>query len=268
VGGVVEGSSVGGVSSAGGVVEGSCAGGAEEGSSVAGSGVSVVVGGGDVGSLGVGGGSSAAGGASPILLLLGEILVLLGGLCGNVSREGSRVACGVDGSFVGTSRGAIGGAVLGVGRAAETGAGPALADRLVAISRSLSPAHGILEPATATPSCALLSTVFSSSAPISATTCSTTTSRGSPMGLSESGASHERSETTTTATATTPTPPSTYPRLALPRRRRRRSKPIHAARRAGGFTPPPSSSSLRTSCFSTGCFGMSSAPYLLANYQP
>ena len=242
-------------SSAGGV-EGSSAGGVE-GSSVAGSGASVVEGGGDVGSLGAGGGSSAAGGpASPVLLILGELLVLPGGLGGKVSREGSRTARGVDGSFVGASRGVIGGAVLGLGRDAETGAGPALADRLVGISWSLSPAHGILEPAATTPSCALLSAV-SPSTPISDTTCSATTSSGSLMGLSESGASHERSETTTTAAVTTPTPPSTYPRPALPRRR---SRPVRAARRAGGFTPRPSSSSLRTNHFSMGCFGMSSAP--------
>jgi hypothetical protein len=235
--GGAEGSSAGGV-------EGSSAGGVE-GSSVAGSGASVV-GGGDVGSLGAGGGSSAAGGtASLVLLILGELLVLLGGRGGTVSREGSRTACGVDGSFVGASRGAIGGAiggaVLGLGRDAETGAGPALADRLVAISWSLSPAHGILEPAAAAPSRALLST-DSPSAPISDTTCSTATSRGWPIGLSESGASQERSETATTAVATTPAPASVYQRPALPRRRRR---PVRAARRTGGFTPRPSSSSLR-----------------------
>src|SRR5918997_244313 len=79
------------------------------------------------------------------------------------------------------------------------------------------------------------------------------------MGLSESGASQERSETTTTAAATTPAPASVYQRPALPRRRRR---PMRAARRTGGFTPRPSSS-LRTSCFSAG-FGMSSAPLLPA----
>jgi hypothetical protein len=254
---------VGGGSSAGGVegssMEGGFSmGGVVEGSSVAGSGVSVV-GGGAVGSLGVGGGSSAAGGAaSPVLLLLGELLVLLGGLGGNVSRAGSRVACGNDDSFV--DGGAVGGAVLGVGWAAGAGTGPALADRLVAIWWSLSPAHGILEPAAATPSPALLGTV-SPSAPISATTCLTTTSRGWPMGLSESGASQERSETITTAAATTTAPASVYPRPALPRRRRR---PMRAARRTGVFTSRPSSSSLRTSRFSMGCFGMSSAPLLPA----
>jgi hypothetical protein len=57
--------------------------------------------------------------------------VLLGG---NVSREdSSRVARGADGAFVDGGDGS-GGVVLGAGRAAETGAGPALADRLVAIS--------------------------------------------------------------------------------------------------------------------------------------
>jgi hypothetical protein len=117
-----------------------------EGSSVAGRGVSVV-GGDDVGSLGVGGGSSAAGGAASPVLLLGELLVLLGGLGGPVSREGSRVVCGADESFVVGGDGslsvaadgalgetAVSGAVLGgLGRVAETGAKPALADRLVAI---------------------------------------------------------------------------------------------------------------------------------------
>jgi hypothetical protein len=77
------------------------------------------------------------------------------------------------------------------------------------------------------------------------------------MGLSESGASQERSETITTAAATTPAPASVYQRPALPRRRRRL---IRAARRAGVFTPRPSSSSLGTTCFSMGSFGMSSAP--------
>ena len=168
------GSSVGGEGSSVGEVEGSSTWGGSsavgvEGSSVAGSGVSVVEGGGDVSSLGVGvsPSSSADGAVSPILL--GELLVLL---AGDVSREGSRVAFGADGTFVD-----VGGVVSGVGRAAETGAGPALADRLVGISWSLSPAHGILEPAAATPSRALLSTV-SPSAPISDTPCLTTTSRG------------------------------------------------------------------------------------------
>ena len=125
------GSSVGGGGSSVGEVEGSSTWGGPsavgvEGSSVAGSGVSVVEGDGDVSSLGVGvSPSSSAGGAvSPILL--GELLVLL---AGDVSREGSRAAFGADDTFVD-----VGGVVSGVGRAAETGAGPALADRLVAIS--------------------------------------------------------------------------------------------------------------------------------------
>ncbi len=229
------GSSTGGGSSAGGV----------EGSSVAGSGVFTVEGGGDASSpcVGVGAPSSAGGAVSPVPLL-GELLVLLGG---NVTRKGSRVACGADGVFV-DGGGDVGGLVLCAGRAAETGAGPALADRLVAISWSFSPAHGILEPAAAAPSRALLSTVFAS-ASISATTCSTTTTRGWPIGLSESGASQERSETTTTAAETTPAPASVYQRPALPRRRRR---PLRAARRTGGFTPQPSSSYLRTGWFSAG----------------
>jgi hypothetical protein len=219
---------VGGGSSAEGV-EGSSAEGVE-GSSVAGSSVSAVEGGGDVGSLGVGASSSSsAGGAISPVPLLGELLLVL--LGGNVSREGSsRVTRGADGAFVdgGDCSGSV---VLGAGRAAETGAGPALADRLVAISWSLSPAHGIPEPTAAAPSRALLSTA-SPSAPISATTCSTATSRGWLMGLSESGASHERSETATTAAATTPAPASAYQRPALPRRRRR---PMRAAWRSAGF---------------------------------
>jgi hypothetical protein len=258
-----EGSSAGG--GAGVVVEGSSVVGGSVsvtvggiGSLVVGGGVSVIGGGDDVvGSLGVEGGFSAAGGAVSSVILLGELLLVL--LDGNASRGGSRIACGAADSFV------DGGAVLDVGRdVAGTGAGPALADRLVAISRSLSPAHGILEPAAATPSCALLSAV-SPSAPISATTCLTTTSRGWPMtsigwlmGLSESGASQERSEITTTAAATTPAPASVYQRPALPRRPRRL---IRAARRRTGVFEPRSSSfsSLRTSCFSA-CFRMSSAP--------
>lgn len=56
------------------------------------------------------------------------------------------------------------------------------------------------------------------------------------MGLSESGASQERSETTVTAAAITPAPASTYPRLARPSRRTRR---FGRARRAGAFTPRP-----------------------------
>jgi hypothetical protein len=250
------GSSVVGGGSSVGEVEGSstwggCSAVGVEGSSVAGSGVSIVEGGGDFSSLGVGVSSSSSAGGAVTPILLGELLVLLGG---NVSREGSRATFGADGGLV--EGGDVGGVVLGVGRAAETGAGPALADRLVAISWSLSPAHGILEPAATTPSCALLSTV-SPSTPISDTTCSATTSSGSLMGLSESGASHERSETTTTAAVTTPTPPTTYPRPALPRRC---SRPVRAARRAGGFTPRPSSSTLRANHFCMGCFGMSSAP--------
>jgi hypothetical protein len=240
----------GGSSVAEGVVEGSSTAG---GSPTVGDGLSAAGGSGGAGSLvaGVGSSTSAGGAVSPVLLL-GELLVPLGG---NDSREGSRIACGAEDSFVvgdeNLSCAAVA-PVLGVGRATGTGAGPALADRSVAISRSLSPAHGILEPAAATPWRALLSTV-SSSPPISATTCSTTTSKGWPMGLSESGANQERSETAITAAATTPTPASTYPRLARPRRR---TRPMRAARRAGALRPRPSSSScsccLRTSCFSMG----------------
>ena len=260
--GGVGGSSMGGGSFAGVVVGSSVVGGSASvtvggiGSLVIGGGVSVLGRGDDVvGSLGVGGGFSVAGGAFSSVILLGELLVLRGG---NASREGSRIACGAADSFV------DGGAVLDVGRvAAGTGAGPALADRLVAISRSLSPAHGILEPAAVTPARALLS-VVSASAPISATACLTTTSRGWPMtssmgwlmGLSLSGASQERSEVIPTAAATTPAPASVYQRPTLPRRPRRL---IRAARRTRAFTPRSSSFSLRTSCFSAG-FRMSSAP--------
>jgi hypothetical protein len=222
----------GGSSAAGGVVEGSSTVG---GSPTVGDGLSAAGGGGGAGSLvaGVGSSTSAGGAVSPVLLL-GELLVPLGG---NDSREGSRIACGADDPFVVGDENLSCAAVtpvLGVGRATGTGAGPALADRSVAISRSLSPAHGILEPAAATPWRALLSTV-SPSAPISATTCSTT-SKGWPMGLSESGANQERSETAITAAATTPTPASTYPRLARPERRTRLTRltrPVSAARRAG-----------------------------------
>ena len=235
---------VGVVSSAAGVVEGSST---ASGSPIVGDGLSAAGAGGGAGSLvaGVGSSTSAGGAVSPVLLL-GELLVPLGG---NDSREGSRIACGADDSFVvgdeNLSCAAVA-PVLGVGRG--TGAGPALADRSVGISRSLSPAHGILEPAASTPWRALLSTV-SPSPPMSATTCSTTTSKGWPMGLSESGANQERSETAITAAATTPTPASTYPRLARPKRR---TRPVSAARRAGALTPRPSSCSclLRASCFS------------------
>jgi hypothetical protein len=233
----------------------------------------VLVGGGDDGSLvvGVGSSSSAGGAVSPVLL--GK-LVLLGG---KDSREGSRVACGADDSFVvgdeGLSR-AAGAAVLGVGRDAVlgvgrtavldfgrdttgTGAGPAIADRSVAISRSLSPAHGRLELAAATPSRALLSTV-SPSAPISAAICSFTrsiTSSGWPMGLSESGANQERSETAITAAATTMTPASPYPRLAPPKRCS--TKRLGGARKAGALTLRPSSSCLRVR-FSIGFYELRS----------
>ena len=233
-----------------GIVEGSSTVG---GSPTVGDGLSAAGGGGGgAGSLvaGVGSSTSAGGAVSPVLLL-GELLVPLGG---NDSREGSRIACGAEDSFVvgdeNLSCAAVA-PVLDVGR--TTGTGPALADRSVAISRSLSPAHGILEPAVATPWRALLSTV-SPSAPISATTCSATTSKGWPMGLSESGANQERSETAITAAATTPTPASTYPRLARPKRRTRRTRPVHAARRAGALTPRPSSGSC---FFGASCFSMS-----------
>src|ERR671916_231123 len=234
----------GGSSMAEGVVEGSSTAG---GSPTVGDGLSAAGGSGGAGSLVAGVGSSTlAGGVVSPVLLLGELLVPL---AGNDSREGSRIAGGAEDSLVvgdeNLSCAAVA-PVLDVGRA--TGTGPALADRSVAISRSLSPAHGILEPTAATPWCALLSTV-SPSAPISATTCSTTTSKGWPMGLSESGANQERSETAITAAATTPTPASTYPRLARPKRR---TRPVSAARRAGALTPRPSSCSclLRASCFS------------------
>ena len=259
-------SAVGVVSSAAGVVEGSSTAG---GSPTVGDGLSAAGGGGGgAGSLAAGVGSStSAGGAVSPVLLLGELLVPLGG---NDSREGSRIACGAEDSFVvgdeNLSCAAVA-PVLDVGR--TTGTGPALADRSVAISRSLSPAHGILEPAVATPWRALLSTV-SPSAPISATTCSTTTSKGWPMGLSESGANQERSETAITAAATTPTPASTYPRLARPKRRTRRTRPVHAARRAGALTPRPSSCScfLRASCFSMDFAAWASALGALLIYQP
>jgi hypothetical protein len=219
------GSSVVGVGSSavGGVVEGSSTVG---GSPTVGDGLSAAGGGGGgAGSLAAGVGSStSAGGAVSPILLLGELLVPLGG---NDSREGSRIACGADDPLVVGDENLSCAAVTPV-----LGAGPALADRSVAISRSLSPAHGILEPAAATPWRALLSTV-SPSAPISATTCSATTSKGWPMGLSESGANQERSETAITAAAITPTPASIYPRLARPERRTRRTRPVSAARRAG-----------------------------------
>src|ERR687894_1998275 len=220
----------GGSSMAEGVVEGSSTAG---GSPTVGDGLSAAGGSGGAGSLVAGVGSSTlAGGVVSPVLLLGELLVPL---AGNDSREGSRIAGGAEDSLVvgdeNLSCAAVA-PVLDVGRA--TGTGPALADRSVAISRSLSPAHGILEPAAATPWPALLSTV-SPSAPISATTCSTTTSKGWPMGLSESGANQERSETAITAAATTPTPASTYPRLARPKRC---TRPVSAARRGGGASPP------------------------------
>ena len=213
---------VGVVSSAAGVVEGSSTAG---GSPIVGDGLSAAGAGGGAGSLvaGVGSSTSAGGAVSPVLLL-GELLVPLGG---NDSREGSRIACGADDPLVVGDENLSCAAVTPV-----LGAGPALADRSVAISRSLSPAHGILEPAASTPWRALLSTV-SPSAPISATTCSATTSKGWPMGLSESGANQERSETAITAAATTPTPASIYPRLARPERRTRRTRRVSAARRAG-----------------------------------
>src|SRR5918996_1927074 len=126
-------------SSTGGVEGSSTAGGspaAGEGASVAGGG-----GGGGAGSLVVGAGSSSAGGTvSPILP--GKLLVLIGGEA--LRDEGLRVACGANDSFVAVGEEeeglscAAGGAVLGVTRtAAGTGAGPALADRSVAIWRSL-----------------------------------------------------------------------------------------------------------------------------------
>src|SRR5919112_2820048 len=191
------GSSAAGRGSSTGGVEGSSTAG---GSPAAGEGASVA-GGGGAGSLVVRAGSSSAGGTvSPILP--GKLLVLIGG---EASRdEGSRVACGANDSFVavGEEEGpscAARGAVLGATRtAAGTGAGPALADRSVAIRRSLSPAHGILV-AAATSSLTLRSTL-SPSVPSTAVTCSSIcsstppatrsiTSSGESMGLSESGAS-------------------------------------------------------------------------------
>jgi hypothetical protein len=234
--------------------------------------------GGGAGSLVVGAGSSSAGGSaggavSPILP--GELLVLIGG---EGSRdEGSRVPCGSDDSLVdvgaegeeGPSCAACD-TVLGVGRAAAgTGAGPALADRSVAIWRSLSPSHGILEPTTATSSPTLRRSTLSPSVPSIAATCSSTcstippatrsiTSSGESMGLSEFGASQLSSETNTTAAATTPVPASTYPRLARPSRRTKRLGRVNR-RRAGAFEPRPPPLSLRTSCFSI-CFSKRSAP--------
>src|SRR5215204_6309550 len=128
------GSSAAGRGSSMGGVEGSSTAG---GSPAAGEGASVAGGGGGAGSLVVGAGSSSAGGTvSPILP--GKLLVLIGG---EASRdEGSRVACGANDSFVavgeeeGPSCAAGGAVLLGVTRtAAGTGAGPALADRSVAI---------------------------------------------------------------------------------------------------------------------------------------
>src|SRR5215217_3932484 len=261
------GSSAAGRGSSTGGVEGSSTAG---GSPAAGEGASVAGGGGSAGSLVVRAGSSSAGGTvSPILP--GKLLVLIGG---EASRdEGSRVACGANDSFVavGEEEGpscAAGGAVLGVTRtAAGTGAGPALADRSVAIWRSLSLAHGILVPA-ATSSLTLRSTL-SPSVPSTAVTCSSTcsstppatrsiTSSGESMGLSESGASQLSSETNTTAAATTPVPASTYPRLARPRRRTKRLACANR-RRAGARKPRPPPPSLRTGCFSI-CLSIRGAP--------
>src|SRR5829696_1106111 len=242
------------------------------GSPAAGEGASVAGGGGGAGSLVVGAGSSSAGGTvSPILP--GKLLVLIGG---EASRdEGSRVACGANDSFVAVGEEeegpscAAGGALLGVTRtAAGTGAGPALADRSVAIWRSLSPAHGILVPAAATSSLTLRSTL-SPSVPSTAVTCSSTcsstppatrsiTSSGESMGLSESGASQLSSETNTTAAATTPVPASTYPRLARPRRRTKRLARANR-RRAGARKPRPPPPSLRTGCFSI-CLSIRGTP--------
>src|SRR5215217_1659487 len=261
------GSSAAGRGSSTGGVEGSSTAG---GSPAAGAGASVAGGGGSAGSLAVGAGSSSAGGTvSPILP--GKLLVLIGG---EASRdEGSRVACGANDSFVavGEEEGpscTARGAVLGVTRtAAGTGAGPALADRSVAIWRSLSPAHGILVPA-ATSSLTLRSTL-SPSVPSTAVTCSSTcsstppatrsiTSSGESMGLSEFGASQLSSETNTTAAATIPVPASTYPRLARPRRRTKRLARANR-RRAGARKPRPPPPSLRTGCFSI-CLSIRGAP--------
>src|ERR671921_836145 len=257
---------VGGGSSTAG--RGSSTGGVE-GSSTAG-GSPAAGGGGGAGSLVVGAGSSSAGGTvSPILP--GKLLVLIGGEA--LRDEGSRVACGANDSFVavGEEEGsscAAGGAVLGVTRtAAGTGAGPALADRSVAIWRSLSPVHGILV-AAATSSLTLRSTL-SPSVPSTAVTCSSIcsstppatrliTSSGESMGLSESGASQLSSETNTTAAATTPVPASTYPRLARPRRRTKRLACANR-RRAGAFEPRPPPPSLRPGCFSI-CLSIRGAP--------
>src|SRR5215212_2763424 len=244
------GSSAAGRGSSTGGVEGSSTAG---GSPAAGEGASVAGGGGGAGSLVVGAGSSSAGGTVSPILLPGKLFVLIGS---EASRdEDSRVACGANDSFVavGEEEGsscAAGGAVLGVTRtAAGTGAGPALADRSVAIWRSLSPAHGILVPAAATSSLTLRSTL-SPSVPSTAVTCSSTcsstppatrslTSSGESMGLSESGASQ-------------------YPRLARPRRRTKRLACANR-RRAGARKPRPPPPSLRTGCFSI-CLSIRGAP--------
>jgi hypothetical protein len=93
-------------------------------------------------------------------------------------------------------------------------------DRLAATSTDLPDGQeGVTELAVAIPSPKLRRIVLSPSVPSSAWTWSSTCSMTSPatrptassglaIGLSESGASHESSETATTAAATTPAPAS------------------------------------------------------------
>jgi hypothetical protein len=103
----------------------------------------------------------------------------------------------------------------------EEGAEPdeaTLLDGLTSIPSDLPDSQGIAELAVVRSSRTLCSTVFSpSSVPSSASTWSSTCSITSPatrpiassglaIGLSESGASHESSETATTAAAITPAP--------------------------------------------------------------
>ena len=182
------------------------------------------------------GGSSVAGGnvvGSPVVT----------GGCG--STTGSATGGGVSlvllgdgayvvgGSFVAVDGGSSCTGVLSVGRIVGAGAvGLELAvDRFGVISLAL-PDQGILEPTAVRFSRTSRNTV-PPSVPSSVATCSSTCSSTPPatlptassglaIGLSESGASHESSETTTTAPTTTPAPASTYPRLALPKRFARR----------------------------------------------
>jgi hypothetical protein len=73
------------------------------------------------------------------------------------------------------------------------------------------------------------------------------------VGLSESGASEVRSETTTTAAATTPTPADAYPRPVRPRRESPRRERKFGRGVAGAFAPRPSLRiRLRTSFVTAG----------------